>query len=103
MAEPGKVPQVWVEVSGTAVRFRRSTVAPTWPTSCGAADQSRATAPVTCGAEADVPENAEVYRSPGFATRTVTPGAERSGFRRLDPSAVTGPREEKLAIASELD
>ena len=53
---PENPPQSCVEVSGTAVRSSTLVVAATWPINCGAADQSRATAPVTCGAEPDVPE-----------------------------------------------
>src|SRR6266540_3591174 len=54
--EPEKPPQSCVEVSGTAVRFNRSIVVETCPMSCGAADQRRATAPLTCGADPEVPE-----------------------------------------------
>ena len=54
--EPEKPPQSCVEVSGTAVRFNRSIVVETCPINCGAADQRRAIAPVTCGAEKEVPE-----------------------------------------------
>ena len=40
------------------------------------------------------------YPPPGTHERTFTPGAEMSGFRRLLPSTVTGPRLEKPAMLS---
>jgi hypothetical protein len=53
---PENPPQSCVEVNGTAVRSSTLVVASTCPIISGTADQSRATAPVTCGAEPDVPE-----------------------------------------------
>ena len=97
---PENPPQSCVEVSGTAVRSSTLVVASTCPINCGAADQRSATAPVTCGADPDVPEKPPVKVAGGAATRTPTPGAERSGFNRLDPSAVIEPRLEKVAIVS---
>src|SRR5438552_11779027 len=73
---PENPPQSCVEVSGTAVRSSTFVVAATWPINCGAADQRRATAPVTCGAEPDVPEKEPVNAAGGAATRPPTPGAD---------------------------
>jgi hypothetical protein len=56
-AAPGKLPQSCVAVSGSAVFLKRSSDAVTCPIICGAADQSRAKAPATSGAEPEVPEN----------------------------------------------
>ena len=42
------------------------------------------------------------YPFVGTLDRTLTPGAETSGFSRLLPSIVTGPRLEKPAIVSVL-
>jgi hypothetical protein len=41
-----------------------------------------------------------VYPSGSEAVRTLKPGATTSGLRRFDPSTVTGPRLEKLAMTS---
>ena len=59
----------------------------------------RATSPATCGAAMLVPDMMP-YPPPGIEERTLTPGAAASGFMRLEPSRVTGPRLLKLARAS---
>src|SRR5512132_2085367 len=92
-AEPGKDPQSCNDVSGVAVCRRMSTDSPGCARKSGTADQSSATAPATCGLAAEVPEN--VWYPLGRAdVRTRTPGATTSGFSRLEPSRVTGPRLE---------
>jgi hypothetical protein len=68
----------------------------------GFADRYSAARPAMWGDDIDVPErNSYEPSSPAaFApsARIATPGAEMSGFSRLPPSAVTGPRDEKPAI-----
>src|ERR1044071_1760999 len=63
---------------------------------------SSAASPATCGADIDVP----LYRlkdSPAFpggatAARMSWPGAMTSGMSRLPAPAVSGPRDEKVAV-----
>jgi hypothetical protein len=43
------------------------------------------------------------YPVPGMQERTLTPGPEMFGLRRLLPSIVTGPRLLKLAMVSVLE
>ena len=62
----------------------------TLPRRLGNADQSSRTAPATCGVAIEVP--LATRYDPLQLERTFTPGATRSGFRRLLPSIVTGPR-----------
>src|SRR5207247_9436649 len=55
-AAPGNAPQSWTAVSGTAERRSTSAAASGRPINCGTADNKSAAAPVTCGAEPEVPE-----------------------------------------------
>lgn len=64
----------------------------------GAADQSSATAPATCGVAIDVPLMV-LYDEPGQVERMLTPGAEMFGF--IEPSTRDGPKPEKFAIFPE--
>ena len=60
---------------------------------CGRADQSNATTPTTCGPAIDVPDRVlKVVSLVEKEERTLTPGAEMFGFKRLEPSTVIGPR-----------
>jgi hypothetical protein len=65
------------------------------------ADHSNAIAPAICGVAMEVPL-AVVYASSAVLSheRVPVPGAVMSGFIRLLPSTVTGPRLLKPAIVS---
>jgi len=65
------------------------------------ADHNNAMAPAICGVAMDVPL-AVVYALSAVLSheRVPVPGAVMSGFIRLLPSTVTGPRLLKLAIVS---
>src|SRR5206468_1469857 len=91
-------PQPSLLVSFTAVCSRSCSVRSTLPRRLGNADQSRSTAPPTCGVAMDVPLTTRY--APSQLERTATPGATRSGFGLPLPSTVTGPRLLKGAIAS---
>ena len=99
--EPGTPPQSCSDVSRTAVARSNSSVSGTRPASVGTADHSSATAPDTCGVAMEVPEKRE-YPFPGTEERIETPGATMSGFIRLEPSTVTGPRLLKDAMTRNL-
>lgn len=73
----------------------RARVSSILPISEGAADHSSATAPATCGVAIDVPDSV-LYDEPGHVDRTLTPGAEMSGF--IEPSTSEGPKPEKEAM-----
>ena len=75
---------------GLAVCCSTCRVAAVSRASGGRADHNRATTPATCGAAIEVPLRA-AYALPGIDERTLAPGATTSGFRRPEPSAVTGP------------
>src|ERR1043166_3136682 len=89
-------PQTWSGTTSTfgfAVSWRSVLVAAMSRSSAGMADQSRATTPTTCGPAIDVPLRLPYEPSlPKVEERTFTPGAERFGLGRLEPSDVTGPR-----------
>jgi hypothetical protein len=72
-----------------------------WFCKLGIADHSSATAPAICGVAMEVPL-AVVYALSELllAERVPVPGAVISGFIRLLPSTVTGPRLLKTAIVS---
>src|SRR5262245_3024437 len=82
--------------AGLAVFCRIVLVPGMLRTNVGCADQSRATAPATCGPAIEVP-----FMAPKLVSlvrvddRTLTPGAERLGFS--DPLKAEGPRLLKLA------
>jgi hypothetical protein len=65
------------------------------------ADHNRAIAPAICGVAMEVPL-AVVYAVSLalLAERVLVPGAVISGFVRLLPSLITGPRLLKLAMVS---
>ena len=70
--------------AGLAVFCRTVRVAAMSLASCGRADQSSATTPATCGAAIDVPERLPYEVSEvRVQERTLTPGAEISGFNWL--------------------
>jgi hypothetical protein len=72
-----------------------------WFCKLGMADHNKAMAPAICGVAMDVPLAVVYEASPALlAERVLVPGAVISGFVRLLPSLVTGPRLLKLAIVS---
>src|SRR5947207_1992466 len=86
--------------AGLALDWRSALVAAMSLRRDGYADQSRATAPTTCGPAMEVPLQVcpEYCVSLPFSDEfTFTPGAEMSGLIRFEPSTVTGPRLLKLA------
>jgi hypothetical protein len=65
------------------------------------ADHNSAIAPEMCGVAMDVPLAVVYALSPLLEhERVLVPGAVMSGFIRLLPSTVTGPRLLKLAMLS---
>lgn len=73
----------------------------TSPCKTGLADNNRATAPATCGEAMEVPLRLVYAVSLArVAERVLVPGAEISGFSRMLPSAVMGPRLLKEAMLS---
>ena len=91
----------WREEIKTAELFKVVSLASISFCNAELADQSNATAPAICGVAMDVP-SANVYAlSPLLeAERVPVPGAVISGFIRLLPSIVTGPRLLKPAMVS---
>jgi hypothetical protein len=91
----------WVEEIKCAALFKVVSVASISFCNAGLADHSNATAPEICGVAIEVPL-AVVYAVSELllAERVLVPGAVISGFIRLLPSMVTGPRLLKLAIVS---
>jgi hypothetical protein len=80
-------------IAGLALEVSACFVAAMFLTRSGRADQSRATTPTTWGPAIEVPLNVEYAVSlVRTEDRTLTPGATISGFMRLEPSTVTGPR-----------
>jgi hypothetical protein len=78
-------------------------MASTLPIKEGTVDSRRAIPPATWGPAIDVPLAVVYALSDVFvAERVFVPGAEMSGFTRLLPSTVTGPRLLKLASVSVL-
>ena len=79
---------------GFALRVSRYFVRGMSRTRLGLADQSSATTPTTCGPAIEVPLMVpyDVSLAVRSDERTLAPGAERSGFIRLEPSLVTAPR-----------
>jgi hypothetical protein len=85
----------------TAVLFKAARLASSWCCKLGIADHSSATAPAICGVAIDVPLKFAYELSLAFVDeRVLVPGALISGFIRLLPSAVTGPRLLKDAMVS---
>ena len=82
-----------VEEIKTAELFKAVSLASISFCNAGLADQSNATAPAICGEDIEVPL-AVVYALSEelLAERVPVPGAVISGFIRLLPSIVTGPR-----------
>ena len=72
----------------------------TLPRNDGWAESVNATAPATWGVAIEVPLKADEYESTGTLDLMLVPGAVISGFWRLLPSIVTGPRLLKEAIPS---
>lgn len=89
------VPPQWVSSTSVEPSSRSVRVSSIFPIRDGAAAQSSATAPATCGVAMDVPEM-DLYALPGHVERTLTPGAEMFGF--IEPSRTEGPKPEKEAI-----
>jgi len=97
---PQPFPLFGTEMAGSAVLVRRCFVAAISLPSSGRADHSRATTPTTCGPDIDAPlKIAYAVSLVCTEERTLTPGPTMSGFRRPEPSTVTGPRLLKLARA----
>jgi hypothetical protein len=90
-----------VEEIKTAELFKASRLAVIWCLRLGMAHHSNPIAPEICGVAMDVPL-AVVYALSLLllAERVPVPGAVISGFIRLLPSAVTGPRLLNPAIVS---
>src|SRR5262245_11047895 len=86
-------PQVRSDTS-SAVSSRICRVCVMSPMSDGAADSISATTPATCGAAMDVPLS-EAYVLPGYADRTLTPGALMFGL--ISPPTAP-PRDENEAM-----
>src|SRR5215831_4484586 len=95
---PGTPPQDSDVVRAAAVEVSRLSIASGSPIRSESPESTSATTPTTCGPAMLVPLRFS-YALPGTLDRTLTPGAEMSGFGRLLPSLVTGPRLEKPAIA----
>ena len=92
-----------VEEIKTAELFKAVSLASISFCNAGLADQSNATAPAICGAAMDVPlANVYALSEELSAERVPVPGAVISGFIRLLPSIVTGPRLLKEAMVSVL-
>jgi hypothetical protein len=91
----------WVEEIKCAELFKASRLAVIWCRKLGMADHNRPMAPEMCGVAIEVPL-ANVYAVSLLLEhdRVLVPGAAISGFMRLLPSAVTGPRLLKPAIVS---
>ena len=81
-----------------------SSMVDTLPRKLGCVESMSATAPATCGVAIDVPlKVAYVETVVRYADLVLVPGAAMSGFCRLLPSTVTGPRLLKEAIVGGLD
>jgi hypothetical protein len=91
----------WVEEIKCAELSKALRLAVIWCRKLGMADHNNAIAPEMCGVAMDVPL-AFVYAESLLleAERVPVPGAAISGFMRLLPSAVTGPRLLKEAAVS---
>src|SRR4030095_15942779 len=96
---PGTSPQVSLIVRGAAVAVRLFSIESGSPIKSGLPERRSATTPTTWGPAVLVPLK-DAYPPPGTRDRTLTPGAEMSGFMRPLPSIVTGPRLEKPAMSS---
>src|SRR6516164_7842100 len=84
-----------------AALFNTARLASIWFCRLGMADQSKAMAPAMCGVAMDVPLAIAYASSEPFqAERLPAPGALISGFIRLLPSIVTGPRLLKEVMLS---
>src|SRR5438477_9459414 len=93
---PGIPPQVWAGLTftfGFAVSWSSAFVAAMFRSRNGRPAQSSATTPTTCGPAIDVPLKLAYAESLELIDeRLFTPGAETFGFKRFEPSTVTGPR-----------
>ena len=91
----------WVEEIKCAELFKASRLGWIWCCKLGMADHNSAMAPEIWGVAIDVPL-AVVYALSALLSheRVPVPGAVMSGFIRLLPSAVTGPRLLKPAMVS---
>jgi hypothetical protein len=90
-----------VEEINTAALSKASRLGWIWFCKLGIADHNSAMAPAMCGVAMEVPL-AVVYALSAVLSheRVLVPGAVMSGFIRLLPSLVTGPRLLKPAIVS---
>jgi hypothetical protein len=85
----------------TAELFTASRLSVIWWRRLGTAFHNKAMAPAMCGVAMDVPlKNAYESSLVLKHERVFVPGALISGFIRLLPSAITGPRLLKEAIVS---
>jgi hypothetical protein len=91
----------WVEEIKWAALFNTVRLSSTWFFKSGIADHNKAMAPAIWGVAMEVPLAVVYELSPALlAERVLVPGAVISGFIRLLPSTVTGPRLLKEAIVS---